>query len=237
MARGASQRHLGGTAEWSAQAIGVIPVPSIRHWQLTSALLIALSVLLGLAVAKVDWLSAQDTAISENLRVLDAGWLHSAMVGVSAVFSPTGSVAIIALAALGLGLRRRWRALAMTLMTIGVGWLSSMVVKILIDRPRPPFAVEHSASFPSGHVALTTAVVFAVFFLARDIDVRDTVAVGGAMLILLVAFSRVIVGAHYLTDTIGSVLLVSGVVVGMTGCWGLAAGLLERRGARPVRAP
>lgn len=210
-------------------------MPRIRLWQFTSVLLIALSAGLGFAVTKADWLSGRDAAISENLRALDTGWVHTLMWAVSAVFSPVGGVAILAVLALGLALRRRLADAVMVLVTVGGGWLSAMVLKAILDRPRPPLAVEHSASYPSGHVALATALVFAVFFLARGVDWRDTVAVGGSLLIVLVAFSRMILGAHYLTDTIGAVLLVSGVVVALSGCWQLAAGRLARRAHQPAR--
>lgn len=209
-------------------------MPRIRLWQFTSVLLIALSAGLGLAVARGGWLAAQDAAISENLRDLNTGWLHTVMSAVSAVFSPLGGVAILALLALGLGLRRRWADLLATVATIGGGWLSALLLKTLIDRPRPPLAVEHSASYPSGHVALVTAVVFAVFFLVRGVDVRDGVLVGGALLIVLVAFSRMILGAHYLTDTVGAVLVVSGVVVGLSGLWQIAITRLGRRAPAPA---
>ncbi|WP_148302204.1 phosphatase PAP2 family protein [Tomitella biformata] len=197
-------------------------MPRIRHWQFTSALLIAMSVGLGLAVSKADWLVEQDIAISENLRALDSGWVHAVMWTASAVFSPVGGAAIMAILALGLVLRQRMRDAVMTLFVIGCGWLSAMVLKALIDRPRPPLAAEVSASYPSGHVALATAIVFAVFLLIRSVDWRDTVAVAGALLIVLIAFSRVISGAHYLTDTVGAVLLVSGVVIGLSGLWQFA---------------
>lgn len=208
-------------------------MPRIRLWQFTSVLLIALSVGLGLAVTKANWLSEQDLAISNNLRALDNGWVHTVMLMASAVFSPIGGVTILALFTLGLGLRRRWGAALMVLVTIGGGWFSTLAIKAIIDRPRPQFGLEQGAGYPSGHVALTTAVVFAVFFLAHNVDWRDTVVVGGVMLIVLIAFSRVILGAHFLSDTIGSVLLASGVVVGLSGLWKLATVQVQRRKPAP----
>lgn len=207
-------------------------MPRIRYWQFTSILLIGLSVALGLAVTKADWLAAQDAAISANLHGLDTGWAHSIMSLISAIFSPIGGIAILALAALGLALRRRLVDALLVVTVIGSGWLSTLVLKHLIDRPRPPVATADGGGYPSGHVALVTAVVFAVFFLARNVDWRDTVATVGPMLIVLVAFSRVILGAHYLTDTIGAVLLASGAVIGISGCWHIGAGVLAHRAAR-----
>lgn len=212
-------------------------MPRIRYWQFTSVLLIALAVGLGLAVTKGQWLAAQDAAISDNLQALDHGWLHTVMSTVSAVFSPMGGAVIVALLSLGLALRRRWHEAILVIVTICGGWFSSLVLKAAIDRPRPPLAAEDGASYPSGHVALVTAVVFALFFLARKVDWRDTVVVVGALLIVLVAFSRVLLGAHYLTDTIGSVLWVSGVVIALSGLWQLAFARLEHYLHSPAPAP
>ena len=212
-------------------------MPRIRHWQLTSALLIALSVALGLAVSKAQWLAGRDTAISDNLHALDSGWTHTIVMVVSAVFSPIGGITILALSTLGLALRRRLRDALMVASVISFGWLSALVLKAAVDRPRPPFATAHGGGYPSGHVALATALVFAVFFLARSVDWRDTVATAGPMLIVLVAFARVTMGSHYLSDTIGSVLLTSGVVIGLSGCWHAGAGLLQRRAALPTQQP
>lgn len=204
-------------------------MPRIRLWQFTSVLLIAMSAGLGFAVTKAHWLADRDTAISANLRDLDEGWVHTVMAAVSTAFSPIGGISILALLVLWLALRRRFSDAAMALVTVGGGWLSAMALKAIIARPRPPLALEQTYSYPSGHVALVTALVFAVFFLCRGVDARDTVLVGGSMLIVLVAFSRMILGAHYLTDTVGAVLLTSGVVVGLTGCWQFATGRLARR--------
>lgn len=208
-------------------------MPRIRLWQFTSVLLIAMSAGLGIAVTKAHWLADRDTAISANLQELDGGWVHTIMAAVSTAFSPIGGIAILTVLALWLALRRRFSDAAMVLVTVGGGWLSAMALKAIVARPRPPLALEQTHSYPSGHVALVTALVFAVFFLCRGVDARDTVLVGGSMLIVLVAFSRMILGAHYLTDTVGAVLLTSGVVVGLTGCWQFATGRLARRASRP----
>ncbi|HEY8630759.1 MAG TPA: phosphatase PAP2 family protein, partial [Gaiellaceae bacterium] len=61
---------------------------------------------------------------------------------------------------------RRWGAFAMTLIALALADLSSMGIKALVDRPRPPLRyaepktlvpVPHDASFPSGHAATSFA--------------------------------------------------------------------------------
>lgn len=137
----------------------------------------------------------------------------------AAVFSSTGGMIILALAvAVLLVLRRPARAVMITVMILG-SWWSSLALKHLIDRPRPDGGTGWSQSYPSGHVVLVTSVVITAFLLARSYSslVRDGIVVGGTLLIVLVALTRVVAGAHYLTDTIGAVLWGSGAAVMISG--------------------
>jgi membrane-associated phospholipid phosphatase len=97
------------------------------------------------------------------------------------------------------------------LVAVPAGMLLNMALKTVIDRARPSWAVDQvplSASFPSGHVAEAT-----VFYgsLAIETVRRETrrlwqawcVAAAAAM-IAIVAFSRIVVGAHFLSDCVAA---------------------------------
>jgi membrane-associated phospholipid phosphatase len=128
---------------------------------------------------------------------------------------------------------RRHDAWAIALGVAGAVVLSALV-KILVDRSRPP--VHHleavsSGSFPSGHATQSTAFLLAVLlaWLARAPRRRHpgAVAVAG-LLVVAIAFSRVYLGVHYPTDVVAGILL--------GGAWVL----LTRRwvcGPRGIRAP
>jgi len=79
------------------------------------------------------------------------------------------------------------------------------ILKFAIAAPRPPFGkidtMFLSYSYPSGHTALAffLAAVFS-FFYPKSRYVVYLIAV-------LVAFSRVFLGVHYLIDIIGGVIL------------------------------
>ena len=114
-----------------------------------------------------------------------------------------------------------------------VGWFSVTVCKVAFHRHRPPTAsihalvVEHGAdSFPSGHTALATGIVVgAAVALRGHRTARTWVVLAGVPFIALVAVSRLVLGAHYLGDVVGSPLIAGGAVL-------VAAGLLrpiERR--------
>ncbi len=86
----------------------------------------------------------------------------------------------------------------------------NQLLKGLFERPRPqfehPLLVETSYSFPSGH-AMESFVVygmltyFAVLAL-RSWEQRVGVVLGAALLVVLIGFSRMYLGVHYLSDVL-----------------------------------
>jgi undecaprenyl-diphosphatase len=81
------------------------------------------------------------------------------------------------------------------------------VLKLLFHRQRPEFAYVHldTYSFPSGHATGATAIYgVVIYLLVRDrvTSTRIMAAVGFAALIVLVAFSRLYLEAHYLSDVL-----------------------------------
>ena len=115
--------------------------------------------------------------------------------------------------------RRGWLALEVLAVSAAAEAVSA-VVRLVVDRPRPELAhatdMVIAAGFPSGHVA--RAVVFAattlvvVPWLQRH---RGAWLVLAIALVALMADARLLVSAHYASDTLGGVLLGAAVV----GVW------------------
>jgi membrane-associated phospholipid phosphatase len=85
--------------------------------------------------------------------------------------------------------------------------LVNAVLKLLFHRQRPEFAYVHldTYSFPSGHATGATAIYGVVtYLLVRDRlnSTRILAAVGFVALIVFVAFSRLYLEAHYLSDVL-----------------------------------
>lgn len=100
--------------------------------------------------------------------------------------------------------RRPWAASAFILGS-GVGSGVVHLLKAVFGRARPEqiLLALDSPSFPSGHTANAATVVVLLALLLR----RRWVAVAGAGYVVLMALSRTYLGAHWVTDTIGGVLV------------------------------
>lgn len=125
------------------------------------------------------------------------GWFGVAVV-------PIGLIILLCV------LRRFWAALYFGVASA----LSAAAVqglKAVFDRPRPEdmLVTADVGSFPSGHVAnaATLAVVFGIIVW------RLWVWVAGAAFVVLMALSRTYLGAHWMSDTIGGLILGAAVAV------------------------
>ncbi|WP_434582182.1 phosphatase PAP2 family protein [Carbonactinospora thermoautotrophica] len=144
-------------------------------------------------------------------------WLTTVMRAVTELGSPTVLAPLIAV--IGLAWWRRtgsWRPLAL-LTAAGLGaWLLAGGIKLLIDRQRPPAATDLAGhltgyAFPSGHATTAMAVygmLAALLAAATPRWGRKVTAWAAALILaLLVAASRVYLGAHWLTDVLGGLAL------------------------------
>lgn len=185
-----------------------------RRWPLISgAGSIALALLLGLVVTLRG---------AENLEV-DAEWMEELVEHrspwwelPSLVMNFVGGgwfgVFVVPLATIGilLFMRRKWGALYYAIAAaLSAGVVQAL--KHLFGRARPEEILISSdfGSFPSGHVANAATIAVALGILFP----RLWVCLAGAAYVALMLLSRTYLGAHWLTDTIGGLLLGSAVAV------------------------
>jgi membrane-associated phospholipid phosphatase len=191
--------------------------PTVR-----SSLLIAAMALLGFcgvafAVAKVPAVSAFDDTVAVSLN--KAAKASSASVEVFRWITALGTTPFLSWLSLAvifiLLTRRHWQLASAWIICLLLVALLVQRSKLAFGRARPgfngEFAREDSLSFPSGH-AMASMVVFgllAYFFSLATTDrwLRRFAFVLSGALIVLIGFSRMYLGVHYLSDVIGGYLL------------------------------
>jgi membrane protein DedA with SNARE-associated domain/membrane-associated phospholipid phosphatase len=150
-------------------------------------------------------------------RVLDA-YLHARATPPLTTFflivTALGSIETIVLlgvvVAAFFAWRRRWLFLGSWLAAVAGSAVLNHLLKGLFERPRPyfehPLLIETSYSFPSGH-AMESFVVYGmlayfVILTLRSWESRVAVVFGAALLVVLIGFSRMYLGVHYLSDVL-----------------------------------
>jgi undecaprenyl-diphosphatase len=133
--------------------------------------------------------------------------------------------------------RRHYYWLLATVLAIPGGMLLNASLKLAFHRPRPvfddPFVTLLTYSFPSGHT-LGASVFYAAltaYLLTRIASFRVRMAIAGfaGTMVLLVALSRLYLGAHFLSD----VLAAAAEGIAWVGVCLMAVATLQR--ARTVR--
>ncbi len=132
------------------------------------------------------------------------------------VMSPPVIMALLLIAAWWAKDRRLHAIAGGIVLSIVLTWSSVIVVKYVVDRPRPDtewdFLVTYSGpSYPSEHAAVVTAA--AILMVALTTTTRHSLATvlvwraAGVVAVVAVGFVMVFLHAHHLGDVIGGVLL------------------------------
>jgi membrane-associated phospholipid phosphatase len=140
-----------------------------------------------------------------------APWLTSLAKALTWLGSSIVLWPVVVLAGLGLWRwRRRWLPAVLPALALAGAWAGSLLIKGLVDRPRPPVAdrltVVHSWSYPSQHAAqaLATWGMLALMLMAgRSARARVLLAAGAALIAFVVGLTRIYLGAHWMTDVLG----------------------------------
>lgn len=186
---------------------------------------LTLSVIILVAATWAFGAIAEDVVTQHHITIVDAkfsSWLHSrgspVLTRFMLVVSDAHGTLPVLIVSTGLCVYlwiRRLRSWVLTfVITVGGGILLNILLKNIFQRPRPllenPIVLLKTYSFPSGHT-LTVTVFYGTLcalFWSRVQDWRWRFAASAAAiaLILLVAFSRIYLGAHYLSDVIAAML-------------------------------
>jgi len=163
-----------------------------------------------------------EVGITHIWQKKQSAFLHAATIVLSTI---SGSAVLLNILVVPTALvlwKRHLRLEAM--MTLGISWTSAlvrMVIKEVVDRPRPSPLLVHTTkrsrktSFPSGHVASSLGFwgwLFALGMLVMKENRRWQKGLLSLPLlfVVLVGPSRIYLGDHWLTDVVGGYLFGGG---------------------------
>jgi membrane-associated phospholipid phosphatase len=149
----------------------------------------------------VDW----DVRFASWLHAHSTGWLVTVFKVVTLAGNSVVLVVVVGALAVAFFRRKRLNDAAVLIAALGGAGVINALLKLVFHRPRPELAFVHleTYSFPSGHAAVATATFTTLaFVVGRRSGRRRTIAVAAAAitLIVLVGFSRLYLGVHYLSD-------------------------------------
>ncbi|HET7313485.1 phosphatase PAP2 family protein [Salinisphaera sp.] len=182
----------------------------------------------------------QIVKMDHRINIALAPWRNADLLHVFAKITHLADImtllAVVLVATAFLWAHRRFRYIPGLMMAVIGSEALTYTAKYAVDRARPDFLTFASAatpSFPSGHATGALAIYgFIAYAIARDLRstaVRFELAYWSVVLIVLIAFSRLLLSVHFFSDVI------AGLLVG--GFW-LLAGFalteyLNERSARP----
>jgi undecaprenyl-diphosphatase len=169
------------------------------------------------SVVQADGLSAADVPVRDWLLALRSQTLTVIMIFLAVVFGPIALpiIVLVVVVAWGFAAKHAWRPimLASAMLT---GVIVSQIILQIVRRSRPPveqmlFGIDHTFSFPSGHVLgacdFLLVGTFLVFSRRRNTRAAVYGFIGAGVGIVLASVSRLYLGYHWLTDALASVSL------------------------------
>lgn len=187
-------------------------------------------------LATGELLVRADTSIFNALQSLRSPWGDTIMVAITELGDARVTVPV-ALAAIGwLAWRRAWIDAAYLAAVIVFAQAFAAGLKVALHTPRPIPELYHgwsAFSFPSGHATVNAVMYgFLSVMMARQVipALRPAIAGSLALLVGLIALSRLYLGAHWFSDVAGGL----GFGVAWVGVLGIAY-IRHRPAARQTR--
>jgi len=192
---------------------------SQQHYLFALLLWISFCVLCFIAVSfsalQQGWITQWNDPVFYLLRSLRNHTWDQVMVTVTLLGNSKTILPLWFMVAAGFTVRKQWRLCGYWMLIAALAGISLLLLKngFYSARPGHIVHVRLTSSFPSAHTTLGTLfyglVAMWMGMQCRSIYVRHAIAATALTLISLIAFSRLYLGAHWLSDIIAALLLAS----------------------------
>lgn len=160
----------------------------------------------------------QETLIRADLRIINlisnfrTSSLNQPMLFITYLAKGEIITVAVVFSLIILILLKKWSYIRSLLIFVLGGELFVWIIKNIIERPRPPLTealvIENSYSFPSGHsfvaIAFYGLITFFLFESIKNKYLKTLILTIGIILVILIGFSRIYLGAHWPSDVLAS---------------------------------
>lgn len=131
-------------------------------------------------------------------------FLSSVAKYVSLIFHDKILLIIMGVLGLFLFYIKEYKKSVFILSTAFMGGFLGLLIKNLVKRQRPLYELYDGYSFPSGHSLVVTIFFLSLIFIINKKKILETLS---SICLFIVPVSRIMLGAHYITDVLAGVLL------------------------------
>ncbi|HHH53334.1 MAG TPA: phosphatase PAP2 family protein [Bacteroidetes bacterium] len=164
-------------------------------------------------VVNQEFITKVDVWINHQMTLLWQPTLNRIMVFITNIVSPLVLLSMTGLLFVFLWFKKRYYRAVLLIISLGSGLVSFELIKVIVARARPVNGLLQvpEYSFPSGHSTIAIIFFSLLIFTVKDYIknhyLKILFIILNIILFLAVAFSRVYLNVHWLSDVLGGLSL------------------------------